>query len=305
MRNAAVKRMTDLAEKDPDIVLLVGDLGFGVLDGFRERYPERFFNAGICEQGMASIAAGLAIEGKKVYLYSIGNFPTLRCMEQIRNDICGHNAAVTVLAVGGGFAYGSLGMSHHATEDIAMMRSLPGMKVLVPADALEAEALVEAAYYEQGPCYIRLGKGGEQAVHTEHLQGCRIGQALQVRSGKDACIFAAGAVLTEAAEAAEQLAEEGILTDLYSFCSIKPIDRETIIRCARTFQNIFTLEEHNIVGGLGSAVAEVITELGAGTKIIRLGLHDTYAYPAGSQSYLRRYCGIDRKAVAEAVRRYR
>ncbi len=301
MRNAAVGRIIELAKKDQDLVVIAGDLGFGVWDRFREQFPQRFLNAGICEQGMASIAAGMALEGKKVYLYSIGNFPTLRCLEQIRNDICYHKAAVTVLAVGGGFAYGSLGMSHHATEDLSAMRSLPSMNVLVPADAAEAEGIVEAAWSSHLPCYIRLGKGGEAAVHTKMPADFPIGKACRIREGKDACIFASGPVITEALAAADQLSARGISVEIYSFYSIKPIDQKTIAACAAKFSEIITLEEHNQIGGLGSAVAEVITDNGYGTKIRRLGICDTYAETAGSQAYLRSRYGIDSRAVTEAV----
>ncbi len=302
MRNAAVGEIINLAERDADIVLLTGDLGYGVLDEFRERYPDRFFNAGICEQAMASAAAGLALEGKKVFVYSIGNFPTLRCAEQIRNDICGHQADVVILAVGGGFAYGSLGMSHHATEDLAVMRSLPGMTVLAPADREEARAAVRAAVRRRGPCYIRLDKGGECPVHPGPLRQFGIGKALRLREGGDACIFAAGAVVSEAVRAAECLAGEGIRTSLYSFCSIKPADRETVLSCAERFSVIVTVEEHNRIGGLGSAVSEIVAECGTGTRIVRLGVDDTYMKTAGSQAYLRGCCGIDSRAVAAAVR---
>lgn len=302
MRNAAVREIINLARKDADVVLLTADLGYGVLDEFRERYPERFFNAGICEQAMASVAAGLALEGKKVFLYSIGNFPTLRCVEQIRNDICGHQADVTILAVGGGFAYAGLGMSHHATEDIAIMRSLPQMKVLVPAAGEEARAAVRAAFSSRGPCYIRLNRGGERPVHQRPLEQFRIGKALQLREGDDACIFAAGAVVSEALQAAECLAAEGIQTCLYSFCSIKPLDQEVTVSCAKRFSVIVTVEEHNRIGGLGSAVSEIIAECAAGTRIVRLGVHDVYMKTAGSQAYLRGCCGIDSRSVAAAVR---
>lgn len=301
MRNAAVGRITELAKKDANIIVIAGDLGFGVWDGFRSQFPQRFLNAGICEQAMASIAAGLALEGKKVYLYSIGNFPTLRCIEQIRNDICYHKAAVTVLAVGGGFAYGSLGMSHHATEDLSMMRSLPSMNVFVPADAAEAEGIVEAAWLAHLPCYIRLGKGGEEAVHTGLPDDFALGRACRIREGEDACIFACGPVITEALEAAQRLSGRGISVAIYSFHSIKPIDRKTVQACAAKFSEIITLEEHNRIGGLGSAVAEIIADYGYGTKIRRLGICDTYAEMAGKQSYLRSIYGIDSRAVEEAV----
>lgn len=301
MRNAAIRTITDLADQDKDIILLTGDLGFGVLDEFRERYPKQFFNVGICEQSMASIAAGLAVEGKKVYLYSIGNFPTLRCIEQIRNDICYHNASVTILAVGGGFAYGSLGMSHHATEDIAMMRSLPNMKVFTPADTLEAEVIVRTAYLTDSPCYIRLNKGGEAPIHTAYPEQYTIGKEFLIQSGEDVCIFASGAIIEEAVKATKILATQGISTEMYSFCSIKPIASELILACAEKFGRIITLEEHNIIGGLGSAVSEVIASKGLPAQVIRLGLNDAYTSIVGSQKFLRQYYGLDAEAIIHIV----
>lgn len=193
-------------------------------------------------------------------------------------------------------------MSHHATEDLAVMRSLPGMTVLAPADREEARAAVRAAVRRRGPCYIRLDKGGECPVHPGPLRQFGIGKALRLREGGDACIFAAGAVVSEAVRAAECLAGEGIRTSLYSFCSIKPADRETVLSCAERFSVIVTVEEHNRIGGLGSAVSEIVAECGAGTRIVRLGVDDTYMKTAGSQAYLRGCCGIDSRAVAAAVR---
>lgn len=301
MRDTVVKRLTEFAEEDCNAIVVAGDLGYGAFDKFREKFPGRFLNAGICEQAMASIAAGMALEGKKVFLYSIGNFSTLRCIEQIRNDICYHQADVTVIASGGGFSYGSLGMSHHATEDLAMMRSLPGMRVYVPADTWEADAAIQECCARHVPCYLRLGKGSQQ-VHKESLPCHMVEKALLIRKGKDACIFASGTVLQEAAAAAQMLSAQGISVELYSFCCIKPIDKETIVECAGRFSSIITLEEHNVIGGLGSAVSESVAENGLGAKVIRLGIQDVYASVAGSQAYLRKRYGIDAQAVAEAAR---
>ena len=164
MRNHLINELTAIAKKDKDVMLIAGDLGFGVLNEFMETLPDQFINAGICEQNMASVAAGLALEGKKVYVYSIGNFPGIRCLEQVRNDICYHNANVKIIVVGGGFAYGQLGMSHHATEDLSIMRSLPNMTVYSPSDPLEAVDVIREAYATEGPGYIRLGKGGENRI---------------------------------------------------------------------------------------------------------------------------------------------
>lgn len=304
MRDAAIKAVTELAKKDKNIILISGDLGFGVLDHYRSEMPNQYFNAGICEQNMSSMAAGLALEGKRVYTYSIGNFPTLRCIEQIRNDICYHNANVTIMAVGGGFAYGSLGMSHHATEDIAIMRSLPNMHVFTPADAIEARAIVYETYKLQKPCYIRLNKGGEPKIHQScmKLKKYKLGCAIQLKQGNNVCLMSSGAITIEAVKAAEVLEEQGIEAAVYSFPSIKPIDTKLIRECARRYRYIYTIEEHNIVGGFGSAVSEVIAEEDTKARVVRIGLHDTYSGVVGSQAYLRHIYNMDSQAIVKRVR---
>lgn len=303
MRNAVIGALTELAQKDKDIILISADLGFGVLDDFREKMPKQYFNAGICEQNMSSLAAGLALEGKKVYTYSIGNFPTLRCIEQIRNDICYHDVKVTIIAVGGGFAYGSLGMSHHATEDIAIMRSLPNMRVFAPADAIEARVILQKTAELRSPCYIRLNKGGEPNLHNsiEEFVDYQIGKAVRLTEGSDVCFMAAGAITGEAVKAARELREKGISVSTYSFLSVKPLDRDVIEECAERFSYIFTIEEHNIIGGLGSAVSEVMAELGTNTKLVRIGLPDMYSSVVGSQSYLRHVYGMDSESIVSMV----
>lgn len=304
MRNSAVKAVEELAKRDRNVILVSGDLGFGVLDEFRNHMPDQYFNAGICEQNMASMAAGLALEGKHVYTYSIGNFPTLRCVEQIRNDICYHNADVTILAVGGGFAYGSLGMSHHATEDIAIMRSLPNMNVFTPADAIEAKAVVYKAAGLKAPCYIRLNKGGEPLIHRAdgEMEEYQVGQAVRLTDeSSDICLMSVGAVAVEAIKAAQDLQAQGIGLTIYSFPSVKPIDVETIRKCAARYRYIITIEEHNIIGGFGSAVAEVLAEEPKGAILVRIGLKDIYSSAVGSQAYLRHVYGLDSEAVKKKV----
>lgn len=303
MRNAAIDAVKELAKNDRNVVLISGDLGFGVLDTFRNEMPEQYFNAGICEQNMSSMAAGMALEGKRVYTYSIGNFPTLRCIEQIRNDICYHSANVTIMAVGGGFAYGSLGMSHHATEDIAIMRSLPNMRVFTPADAWEAKMIVYKAAELESPCYIRLNKGGEPDIHQSgaKLEDYKIGQAIQLRKGQDICLMSSGAITIEAVKAAQVLEYQGVEATVYSFPSIKPIDSEVIKESVEKYKYIFTIEEHNVIGGFGSAVAEIMAEAGGGGKLVRIGLPDTYSSIVGSQSYLRHVYHMDSQAIVEKV----
>lgn len=299
MRNTFVSTLCEIADQDKDIVLMTGDLGFGVLTKYWDQYPDRFINAGIAEQNMTSVAAGMALEGKKVFTYSIANFPTLRCLEQIRNDAAYHNANVKVVSIGAGFAYGGAGMSHHATEDLAIMRALPNVTVFSPGDPIETIEVTKAAAQIEGTCYIRLGKGGEKNIHTK-IDNFKIGEAIKILEGKEICIFATGAVLSEANKAAINLNNEGISTSLYSFPTIKPIDKKTIIDCAKNHKCIITVEEHNVVGGFGSSISEVLSEITEEHAFLRkVGLQDVYSSVVGSQEYLRKYYGICSEKIEE------
>ena len=302
MRNSFINGLDRLADKDPNIFLMVGDLGHGVVDGFAEHHPDRFINAGISEQNMTSAAAGLAMEGYTVYTYSIGNFSTLRCLEQIRNDVCYHGANVKIVVVGGGLAYGQLGMSHHATEDIAVMRALPGMRVFSPSDPQEALAVLREVNSVNGPCYVRLGKGGEKDL-SEDGEIADVYQARRLRSGKPVSILATGTIVREAMEAAELLVAQGISASVYSFPCVKPLDEKTIVACASESGLVVTLEEHNVLGGFGGAVAEAMSGIqGTHAPLLRLGLKDVYASVVGDQAYLRRYYQLDSKSVAARIR---
>ena len=302
MRDTFVRTLLEIAKKDKNVYIITGDLGFGVLKPFWTELPNQIINAGIAEQNMTSIAAGLAMQGKTVYTYSIGNFPTLRCIEQIRNDCAYHNANVKVVCVGGGFVYGSLGMSHHATEDIAMMRSLPDVTVLAPGDLVEAEAATKAIYETPGTCYLRLGRGGEKRIH-EKLDGFTIGKAIEIQKGEKVAVFSTGAIFDEVNEACEELKAQGITPTVYTFPTVKPIDKEVILECAKTHKAIVTVEEHNLSGGFGSAVAEVLAEAdGVKAKLVRVALDDRYSCIVGSQKYLRKQYSIDAKAIVERVK---
>lgn len=300
MRDTFVRTLIALAKENPNIELITGDLGFGVLKPFWERLPDQFINAGIAEQNMTSAAAGMALEGKTVFTYSIGNFPTLRCLEQIRNDCAYHGANVKIVCVGGGFVYGSLGMSHHATEDIAVMRALPGVAVLCPGDLVEAEEATRAIAKYPGTCYLRLGRGGEKRIH-DHIDNFEIGKAIKIHDGEKIAIFSTGAIFEEVADAEAILAEHDIYPAVYTFPTVKPIDRAVIARCAADFDMIVTVEEHNIVGGFGSAVAEVLAELPERARLLRIGIHDTYSSIVGSQKYLRSQFGLDSGGIATQV----
>lgn len=301
MRNEFARIISQLAEKDKNVIVITGDLGYGVLDTFWNTYPNQFINAGISEQNMAAVSAGMALEGKEVYMYSIANFPTLRCIENIRNDIIYHNANVKIISIGAGFAYGSAGMSHHATEELAIMRAMPSISIFSPADLLEARASILCAHDIEGPCYIRLGKGGEPLLHS-NLASFEYGKAIKVKDVEDMVVLTTGAIASEAKMGIEELEERNVKCGLYSFPTIKPIDSDLIRMLADYCKVIITLEEHNIIGGLGSAVAEVMSEMnGKRARLVRMGLRETFSEVVGDQNYLRGYYGIDKDGVKDQI----
>lgn len=300
MRDTFIKTLLELAKDDRNIELITGDLGFEVLKPFWTELPDQFLNAGIAEQNMTSLAAGMALEGKTVFTYSIGNFPTLRCLEQIRNDCAYHNANVKIVCVGGGFAYGSLGMSHQATEDIAVLRALPDVAVFAPGDAFETEAVTRAIANYQGTCYLRLGKGNTKNVHKNPVS-LEVGKAINVLTGEKVAVFSTGAIFEEVEKACEELMSSGINPTLYTFPTIKPLDTETIINCASTHDLIVVCEEHNILGGFAGAVAEVMAENNCNAKLLRIGINDEYSTHVGNQGYLRDKYGLSSKKIAKRI----
>lgn len=301
MRNEFVKALTQIAASDREMMLLTGDLGFGVLTDFAKRFPAQFLNVGVAEQNMIGIAVGLALEGRTVFAYSIGNFPTLRCLEQIRNDACYHNANVKIVAVGGGFTYGSLGISHHATEDIAVMRSIPGMTVMAPGDPKESGAATQAAYLRPGACYLRLGRGGEPEVHRG-APAFTAGEAIEVRKGGEVAVISTGGILKNALDLTDRLCGLGVSTALYSMHTVKPLDEALVRRLARTVRLIVTVEEHSVIGGLGGAVAEVLAEMPGSRATLKIaGLNDCFSSIVGDQEYLREAYGLSVERLTDAV----
>ena len=301
MRDTFVRTLVELAKQDKNIELITGDLGFGVLKPYYEAVPDQFTNAGIAEQNMTTVAAGMALEGKTDFTYSIGNFPTLRCLEQIRNDCAYHNANVKIVCVGGGFVYGSLGMSHQATEDLAILRALPDVVVMAPADLVEAEECTKALAKYPGTAYLRLGRGGEKRIHDK-IENFQIGKAIKVHDGEKVAIFSTGAIFEEVTAAYDELKEKGFNPAVYTFPTVKPIDKETIEKVAREFDLIVTCEEHNIVGGFGSAVAEVLAEMKDKKAVLmRIGLNDEYSVRVGNQKYLRQQYGINNEAIVRKI----
>jgi transketolase len=301
MRDTFVKTLLEIAKNDQNVILITGDLGFGVLKPFWDELPDQIINVGIAEQNMTGFATGLALEGKIVFAYSIGNFPTLRTLEQIRNDAAYHNANVKIVSVGGGFAYGALGMSHHATEDIAIMRALPNVKVFVPSDLSEAEVLTKVIYEEPGVCYLRLGRGGEKKIHLENPI-IEIGKPIKIIGGKDIVIFITGTIFEEVSIAIQHLKEKNIFPTVYTFPTVKPLNKSELEKIVKNYRYLFTIEEHNLNGGFGSAILEGLSGFDfKNLKVTLIGLKDLYSSAVGSQQFLRNFYGIDHHGIINQI----
>jgi len=301
MRDAYFRALAELGARDERVWALTGDLGIGLFDRFCEAAPGRYLNVGIAEQNLVGVAAGLAYAGKLPFAYSIAPFVTSRAHDQVRVDVACAGANVKLVGVGSGVSYGTLGPTHHAIDDIALTRVLPGMTVLAPGDPAEAGRAARAACAHEGPVYLRLGKNGEPALLPE-AAGFRIGRAVQLRDGGDVTIACTGTALREATAAADLLAGQGIDATLLHFGTVKPFDADALIVAAARTGAVVTVEEHSIVGGFGSAAAEALAEAGVGAVLRRVGLPDTFAHAVGSRDYLVDRYGLSGPAVADAAR---
>lgn len=302
MRTRFFADLVDAAREDPDLVLITGDLGFGVIEPFVRACPGQFVNAGVAEQNMTGMAAGMAMAGARVFTYSIANFPTIRCLEQIRNDVVYHGANVVVVAVGGGLAYGALGMSHHATEDLAILRSIPGLAVAAPGDPEETSVVLADLLAFGGPAYLRLGKAGERSVHPIRPTIGR-GEAIELRSGIDVALVSTGAMLPVVMDAAEDLEALGVSTSVISSPWIAPFDESAVRRAAAKHGLLVTVEEHSVSGGLGGATAEVLAESAEACPLLRIGLPHKFSSIVGDQSYLRDLHGLTRQGITDRIMR--
>lgn len=301
MRTAFIQTLIECARADERIWLLVGDLGYSVVEPFKEEFPDRFINIGVAEQNMTGIATGLALSGKIVFIYSIANFVTLRCLEQIRNDACYHDADVKIVGVGAGFVYGSQGMTHHATEDIAIMRALPRMTVISPSDPVETELATRAIIRQHGTCYLRLTKAKEKIIHKTYPY-FEIGKAIPFKAGNDITIICTGSATQRAIQASEHLEKLGIEAGVLIMHTIKPVDVQAIMKIAGETRAIVTLEEHSITCGLGSAVAEILAETDVPhLHFKRLGVKDDYCRVVGDQEYLCDTLGLCIDDIVKAI----
>ena len=301
MRNTFANEMTHLAAVRSDIALLSGDIGNRMFDRYKEVAPERFFNCGIAEANMMSLAAGMALNGLRPVIYTITPFTTTRCLEQIRVGVAYHQAPVVIVGTGSGLSYAELGPTHHSLEDIAILRTLPGMNVLAPADGPELVAQLREALDAPNPTYIRIGKKGEPQLHNESAR-LGIGKANLLCDGTDILVLGVGPILGEALQAAQAAATKGVSVAVASLGSVKPLDIDFLETMARRFNTWLTLEEHGITGGLGSALLEWLSEReGPPIRVKRLGVPDTFLHELGNQDYTRRKLGLDVVGLTETL----
>lgn len=289
-----------MAEADERVILLTGDLGFKIFDDFARRFPGRFVNAGVAEANMIGVAAGLAMSGFRPFAYSIAPFATLRCLEQIRNDLCYHDASVTVVGVGGGYSYGPNGPTHHAMEDIAVMRALPNMTVICPGDPVEAELAVLASASHEGPIYLRLGRAGDPMVHKQSPD-FRIGEAITIQDGADCTLISTGGILPVVVDAARLLLEHSIEARIVSMHTVKPLDSAVLEDCCDRGSPVFTVEEHERAAGLGSAIGEWICDRQIPCRLVSFGARNAFAHSSGSQECLRAQEGLTAQQISQRV----
>ncbi|MGJ4994717.1 transketolase family protein [Bradyrhizobium sp. HKCCYLS3077] len=302
MRNAFADELTKLGNDDPRVVMLSGDIGNRLFDKFKDKHPSRFFNCGVAEANMMGVAAGMAMNGLRPVAYTITPFVTTRCLEQIRTDVCYHEAPVTIVAVGAGLAYSGLGPTHHACEDISFLRSIPNMVVICPGDAFEVRGALRAAMQQDRPVYIRMGKKGEPVVHKGPIADFKIGKAITIEEGSDVCLLSTGNMLPEAIEAAHKLKEKGISAEVVSFHTVKPLDEDKLKQAFSRFKLVATIEEHSLIGGFGAAVSEWLVDSETqANKFLRFGTPDAFFKKSGEQEYAREVLGLTGHQIADKI----
>lgn len=300
MQSAYIKVIYELLQKDKRVISLLSDSGGDYDTMMAREMPGQCYNLGIAENNQVGIAAGMALQGLIPFVYAPGNFLAYRSYEFIRNDVCYQNQNVKFIAMGSGTVFSTMGPSHHSTEDLSCLRALPNLTILSPATPKEAAQCVQAAYEIQGPVYIRLGKGGEPEYFDDNYRFV-LGKAAQLTEGHDVAVFSTGAILSEVMEAEKRLRELGIRASVFNMSSMKPLDEEAVLNAGRHCRHLVTVEEHNIYGGLGGAVAEVLAENGTGARLKRIGLRDCFAKGYGNQTDVRKNNGLDAQAIAAAI----
>lgn len=302
MRNMFAKTLTSLGQEDERIVLLSGDIGNNLFNGFKQIAPKRFYNCGVAEANMIGVAAGMALSGLKPVVYTITPFLTARCFEQLRIDVAYHEAPVVIVGTGSGLSYAQLGPTHHSLEDIAIMRTLPGMTVIAPADPIEMRTLLKEAFHHRTPVYFRIGKKGEPDIHDNDID-IRIGKVNTIIKGSDVAILGTGTIMPEVLLAATLLQQEGVSVHVASVHTIKPLDADYMHMLTSRFKHVVTIEEHGKIGGLGSVVAEWCVKHNRKLNHHIMGTEDNFVHKLGSQQYVRSQFNLTSKQIAESIQR--
>lgn len=301
MRNAFAEELTQLATENSKIILLSGDIGNNLFNHFKIKAPERFYNCGVAEANMTGVASGLAMMGFRPCTYTITPFATVRCLEQIRVDICYHNVPVIIAGTGAGLSYASLGPTHHSCDDIGFMRMLPNMTILCPCDPIEVKLALRAAFQLNSPVYIRLGKTGEPNIYKTSPEFI-VGKSITMREGKDICILSVGNIMPVALKVAENLENNNIFARVENFHTIKPLDTESLKNIFSNYSLVVTIEEHSLINGLGAAVAEWASDKNQHqVKLLRFGTQDKFMPYVGEQDYARKYFNLTSEYICKTI----
>lgn len=301
MNNAYIGKLMELAEKDPNIVHILADSGTGYDEMFRRNFPDQMYNFGIAEGNMVAAAAGMATAGKIPFVFTAGAFLAYRAMEYIRDDVCFQNLNVKITGMGCGLSWSSLGPTHHTTEEISVLRSIPNLMLLSPASPNQVRACVEEAYQHQGPVYIRIGMNKEKEFFDENCSLTEDGFDVMTE-GKDAIIFSTGSILEEVMYACDDLAGKGISVKVVNVSKLKPFGCDKARELIEGYDTVFTVEEHNTSGGLGSILSETIAFSGLGKKVVPIGLNDCFAKGYGSLAAVRKENGLDSKSISNKIK---
>ncbi len=301
MRTAFINTISELAERDKDVCLVTGDLGFSVFENFIDRFPDQYLNVGVAEQNLVGLAAGLALLGKKPFVYSISTFISMRPYEQIRNDVCYQNLPVVLIGVGSTFSYSTFGCTHFPLEDLAIMRVLPNMRVTCPGDPKEVEMLLRQLYEKPGPAYMRIAKKGEPLINRSNKK-ITLGNFSKISPGRDVTIISTGCLLPNVVAAQEFLRKEGIRARVLSAHTIKPLDERSIVAAARETKAIIVCEEHSVLGGLAGAIAEVMVKFGVSIPVRTLGVPDEFPKGVGSQDYFLQRYSLTPEGIAKTAK---
>lgn len=300
MRYAFIKELIKQAQKNQNIMLLTADLGYTVIEEFRDKFPDRFINVGVAESNMIGVATGLALSGKIVFVYSIASFATLVPFENIRNDVALHNAHVIIVGSGAGLSYSDAGPSHHTIEDIAILNTIPNMNIVAPADPTEMQWATKTAVELKKPLYLRVGKKGEPIIYKK-TPSLKFGKGSILQTGNNFAIISTGNMVYNSLLTANSLKKKGLSGTVVSMHTLKPIDEKLIKQLCSKFKNIFTIEEHYEIGGLGSMVSNIITKVGLNCKLVKIALPNIFIKEVGSQEFLRNKYKLSPKEIEKTI----